>query len=106
MFHVHFDPERCTANMEHVGYFMVDELPSHLDIAGGYIIASGPGTDIYDGGPVKMIRWKDMQAITLPPVSDFQRNLRSPLVLSMLLMLPFSFGRRFALPPSKNISCL
>jgi hypothetical protein len=70
MFHVHFDPERCTANMEHVGYFMVDELPAHLDIAGGYIIASGPGTDIYDGGPVKMIRWKDMQAITLPSVSD------------------------------------
>ena len=68
MFHVDFDDEHCRATILYVGYRLMNTMPTHLDIAGGYIVAVENSKWPYDAGTVCLIRWADMQSICLPKV--------------------------------------
>jgi len=73
LFHVHFDAKRCLATLQYVGFRLMDSMPIHLDIAGGYIVAVENSKWPYDAGDVRLIRWADMKALPLPPVRPRMR---------------------------------
>ena len=68
LFHIIFDEEHGLVTIEHAGRRLMKTMASHLDIAGGYIVAVENSKWPYDAGDVCLIRWKDMQAIPLPKV--------------------------------------
>lgn len=54
--------------MQYVGFRLMSTMPSHLDIAGGYIVAVENSRGPYDAGEVLLIRWADMEPLHIPPV--------------------------------------
>lgn len=66
LFHIHFDDKQCLATMQGAGYRFMNSMASHLDIAGGYIVAIQNSKWPYDAGDVLLIRWATMESIPLP----------------------------------------
>lgn len=54
--------------MKLAGTRIMPQVASHLDIAGGYIVAVEAGIRQDDPGQVRLIRTSDMKEMTLPLV--------------------------------------
>ncbi|KAG8806025.1 hypothetical protein FRC17_005207, partial [Serendipita sp. 399] len=71
---VHFMPKECLAAAETVATYKTGGMPSHLDLAGGYVIATVPTDGLLpELGRVLMIRIRDMQPMKLPPLYPSMR---------------------------------
>ncbi|KAG8753242.1 hypothetical protein FRC14_006297 [Serendipita sp. 396] len=71
---VHFKPKECLATAETIAIYNTGGMPSHLDLAGGYVIATIPASGLLpDLGNVLMIRIRDMKEMVLPPLYPSMR---------------------------------
>ncbi|CCA68211.1 hypothetical protein PIIN_02077 [Serendipita indica DSM 11827] len=68
LLNVRFFPETALATVETISTYSTPIMTSHLDLAGGYIVATIPRTDNEYLGDVHMIRMRDMKPMVLPPL--------------------------------------
>lgn len=69
VFNILFHPERAIAEMSPIGAKALPGMPTHLDLAGGYIVAvSSRYPNPLEAGDICTIRYPELTDVKLPPV--------------------------------------